>query len=107
MAVITENKDKILVEDLLSLADGQSDMGSIVNGDYAEVVRLLGIEVALKLYIHFRGCHISLPKHFYKTEYIITVASKCSDKREREKIAIICGYTAQWIERRIRESSDV
>ena len=104
MAVNTGNKEKLLVEDLLSLADGDTqDFVNIVNGDYAEIVKVLGVEVALKMYIHFRGCHISFPKHFYKPDYVVTVAAKYSDKREREKIAITCGYTSQWIERRIRE----
>jgi len=107
MAASAGNREKILVEDLLSLADSNTDdFANIVNGDYAEVVRILGVEIALKMYIHFRGCHISFPKHFYKPDYVVALASKCTDKREREKIAIVCGYTAQWIERRVRESSN-
>ena len=104
VVVNANNKEKLIVEDLLSLADDSNrDFENIVNGDYAEIVKVLGVEVALKMYIHFRGCNISFPKHFYKPDYVVTVASKCPDKREREKIAIVCGYTSQWIERRIRE----
>jgi len=56
MAVGSNNKEKALVEDLLSLADSKcSDFENILNGDYAEIVRVLGVEVALKIYIHFRG----------------------------------------------------
>jgi len=103
MAVTFDNKDKIMVEGLLSLADSNSsNFENIVNGDYAEIVRVLGVEAALKIYIHFRGCSLNFPKHFYKPDYVVEIASKCADRREREKIAITCGYTSQWIERRVK-----
>ena len=83
MAVNTDSKEKVLVEDLLSLADSKSiDFGNIVNGDYAEIVRVLGAEVALKIYIHFRGCSLSFPKHFYKPEYIVEFYGTPLDEKE-------------------------
>jgi hypothetical protein len=103
MAKISENKERIVVEDLLALADyGSDDFEHILNGDYAEVVKALGIDIAVKMYIHFRGCHLSFPKYFYMPDYVVRIASNCQDKREREKIAITCGYTSQWVERKVR-----
>jgi hypothetical protein len=91
----------VIEEELLSVAVG--NLADIVMGDYAEIVKLFGADVALKMYVHFRGCHISFPKRFYKPEYVVEIASKQEDRRERERIAIVCGYTSGWLERKVRE----
>ena len=94
----------VIIDELLSLTDGNLDnLSEIVSGGYAEIARVFGGRMALEMYVHFRGCTINCPKHFFKQEYVIEVASKIADRREREKIAIICGYTSQWIERKIRD----
>jgi CTP-dependent riboflavin kinase len=99
---MTANANHVVIEEeLLSIAVG--NLADIVMGDYAEIVKLFGADVALKMYVHFRGCHISFPKRFYKSEYVIEIASKQYDKREREKIAVLCGYTSGWLERKVRE----
>jgi hypothetical protein len=101
MSITTRSAKAVVIEEeLLSIAVGE--LSEIVVGDYAEIVKLLGADAALKMYIHFRGCHISFPKRFYKPEYVVEIASKQEDRREREKIAIICGYTAGWLERKVR-----
>ena len=109
MIAITDTKESILIQDLLDLAGDNvntpSHFQGIVGGDYSEIVKVFGVEVAVRMYIHFRGCSLGFPKHFFKPEYVVSVASKCSDRRDRERIAITCGYTSQWIERMVRESS--
>ena len=96
------NVDKAATEqDLLSIADGE--FMDIVMGDYAEIVKVLGIDAALKMYTHFRGCYLNFPKRFYKPEYVISIAAKEPDKRERKRLAILCGYTTSWLERKVKE----
>ena len=104
MAATTARSESIIIEELLSLTGGDlNSLTDIVNSGYAEIARVFGGKTALEMYVHFRGCTINCPKHFFKQEYVVEVASRCIDKREREKIAIICGYTSQWIERKVRE----
>ena len=109
MIKISDDKERIVIQDLLELArenvNSPDNFRVIVGGDYGEIVKVFGIEVAVRMYIHFRGCSLGFPKHFYKPEYVVSVAATCSDRRDRERIAITCGYTSQWIERMVRESS--
>ena len=108
MITISDPKEKVLIHDLLELArdnlDNSDNFRGIVGGDYGEIVKVFGVEVAVRMYIHFRGCSLGFPKHFYKPEYVVSVAATCVDRRDRERIAITCGYTSQWIERMVRES---
>ena len=91
-----------LDDELLSIVD-RAHVADVVNSEYQEIIKLCGLEVACKLFRHFRGCRVDFPKYFYKLEYVIQVASAKEDKRERERVAIVAGYTAQWLERKIRE----
>jgi len=108
LIAISDPKEKILIQDLLELAgenvENPDNFRVIVGGDYGEIVKVFGIEVAVRMYIHFRGCSLGFPKHFYKPEYVVSVAAICNDRRDRERIAITCGYTSQWIERMVREA---
>ena len=69
-----------------------------LTGSYPELVELIGCEATLKLFKYFRGCKIECPKFFYKQDFIVELASQVSDKRERAKIAIASGYTANRLE---------
>ena len=69
-----------------------------LNGSYPELIDLLGVEATLKLFKYFRGCKIDCPKFFYRQDFIVELASQVQDKRERAKIAIASGYTANRLE---------
>ena len=69
-----------------------------LNGSYAELVELIGCEATLKLYRFFKGCKIDCPKFFYRQDFIVELACQVSDKRERAKIAVASGYTANRLE---------
>ena len=69
-----------------------------LTGSYPELVGLIGSEATLKLFKYFRGCKIDCPKFFYRQDYIVNLASKVTDKRERAKIAVASGYTANRLE---------
>jgi hypothetical protein len=109
LITISSEKEKVIVQDLLELAGENAkdptEFQGIVGGDYGEIVKVFGIDVAVRMYIHFRGCSLGFPKHFYKPEYIVSIAATCANRRDRERIAMTCGYTSQWIERMVREKS--
>lgn len=69
-----------------------------LNGSYPELVELIGSEATLKLFKYFRGCKIDCPKFFYRQDFIVQLAAKVPDKRERAKIAVASGYTANRLE---------
>ena len=98
------NTDKDIIKDLLSLTDGNLDnLANIVTKGYSDIAQVFGGEMALQMYANFRGCTINCAMMFFKKEFVIELASKCSDKRERERIAMICGYSSQTIEKAVRE----
>jgi hypothetical protein len=74
-----------------------------LNGSYSELTTLIGCEATLKLFKYFRGCKIDCNKFFYKQEYIAELAVKTWDKRERAKLAIATGYTANRLETLVRK----
>ena len=69
-----------------------------LTGSYPELVELIGSDATLKLFKYFRGCKIDCPKFFYKQDYIVGLAAQVPDKRERAKIAVASGYTANRLE---------
>jgi hypothetical protein len=80
--------------------------GDALNGLYSELIELIGCEATLKLFRHFRGCKIDCNKFFYKQEYIAELAAQTWDKRERAKLAIATGYTANRLETLVRKYKD-
>ena len=40
-----------------------------LNGSYAEIAALLGVEAALKLHSYYRGTQVSFPVEFLSREY--------------------------------------
>jgi len=95
-----------IVKDILSLLNGNLDnLANITTKGYADVANVFGGEIALAMYANFRGCTINCAMSFFKKEYVVELAMKCKDKRERERIAIICGYSSQTIEKAVREKS--
>ena len=103
----TVKSDKIgdFTDDLLSISNGW-DLMEAVNKEYREIIELFGVDVALKIHRHYRGCRIAVPKNLYKVDFVIKVAAQKDDKREREKIAVLCGYTAEWLEQKVRKYSN-
>ena len=95
-----------IAKDILSLLDGDLDnLVNIVTKGYADIAHVFGGEMALAMYANFRGCTVNCAMNFFKKEYVVEIAMKCKDKRERERIAMICGYSSQTIEKAVREKS--
>ena len=69
-----------------------------LTGSYPELIELIGTEATLKLYKRFRGCKIDCPKFLYRQDYVVDAAAQIPEKRERAKIAVAAGYTANRLE---------
>jgi len=91
------------VQELLSLIDNNSsDITGVVRENYVELVEILGLEVAAIIHAHFKS--ILCVKYFYTEEFIVGLASKCTNKREKEKLALECGCSLQTIDKWLREA---
>ena len=104
---ITLDKGKIpnyhQVQELLSLADNcPENLVSIVNENYAPLVEVLGLEIALIFHTHFIS--ITRARYFYSEEYVAMLASQCTKKQERERLAFICGCTLQTMDTWMRRA---
>ena len=96
MAINNVSNENAIIEDLLSLTDGNLDnLVHITTAGYSDIVQVFGWKMAMEMYVYFRGSTINCAMSFFKKEYVVEVASKCPDKRERERIARICGYASQ------------
>lgn len=104
MAVSSVSREDSIIKDLLSLNDGNIDnLADVVTKGYSDVARIFGGEMALKMFVYFRGDTINCAMGFYKKDFVVDLAAKCEDKRERKRIAMICGYSLQTIEKAVRE----
>ena len=107
---ITISKEKLpyyhQVQELLSLADNCTEnMASQVNENYAQLVDIMGLEIALIIHTHFIS--ITRARYFYAEDYMGLLANQCTKKQEREKLAFTCGCTLQTLDtwmRRVRSS---
>ena len=79
------------------------DISEAVHEDYARLIDIIGEEMAFKVFVNYGGCEINCPKYLYKQEFVIKLAIKEKDKRQREKIAIHCGYTAGRLESLVKK----
>lgn len=86
---------KVLTEDI--------DISNAVHNDYAELIKLFGEETAFKMFKHYRGCKVNCPKYLYKQDFVVKIAAREPNKRQRERIAILCGYTAGRLESLVKE----
>lgn len=103
---ISINKEKLplyhQVQELLLLADDcPENIVSVVNENYAQLVDVLGLEIALIFHTHFVS--ITRARHFYTEEYVGLLASKCTKKQERERLAFTCGCTLQTLDTWMRK----
>ena len=106
--MITRNvaNEQAMIDDLLLLTgDNLENLMDITTKGYADVAQIFGWRLAMEMYVYFRGSTINCAMGFFKKEYVVEVASKCEDKRERERISRICGYASQTIEKAVREKS--
>jgi len=91
------------VQELLSLAnDCPENLPSVVHDNYAQLVDVLGLEIALIIHTHFIS--ITRARYFYSEEYVAVLASQCTRKQEREKLAFTCGCTLQTLDTWMRKA---
>ncbi len=73
-----------------------------LNGSYAEIASLLGVEAALKLHSRYRGTQLSFPVELLSRDYIFEQIKNEYDGTNIRELATKYGYTEKWIRKIIK-----
>jgi hypothetical protein len=74
-----------------------------LNDVYFEFLELVGRDMMFKIFNYYRGSRIEFPMHLYRSEFIIKLAKKETDKNKRAKIIRAGGYSARVIEKLLNQ----
>ena len=75
-----------------------------LNGVYAEIANLLGVEAALTMHTAFRGQQLNFPVNFFTSDFIREQVIREYDGGNVKQLATKYGYSEKWI-RKILKSS--
>ncbi len=77
-----------------------------LNGAYAEIAAILGVEAAVKLHSRYRGTQISFPVELLSREYIFEQINEEYDGTNVRELATKYGYTEKWIRKIVKNNED-
>ena len=77
---------------------------SQLNGAYAEIAAILGVDAALKLHNRYRGTQISFPVELLSREYIFEQINNEYDGTNVRELATKHGYTEKWIRKIVKDN---
>ena len=77
-----------------------------LNGAYAEIAALLGVEAAVKLHNRYRGTQISFPVELLSREYIFAQINDEYDGTNVRELATKYGYTEKWIRKIVKNNEE-
>ena len=75
-----------------------------LNGVYAEIAQLLGLEAAVTLYKKYRGTQVSFPVEVLSRDYIFKHIKADYNGYNIRELATKYGYTEKWIRRIVAEA---
>ncbi len=78
-----------------------------LNGSYAEIATLLGVEAAMKLHSRYRGTQVSFPVELVSREYIFQQITDEYNGYNARELAVKYGYTEKWIRKILKEKHNV
>ncbi len=78
-----------------------------LNGAYAEIAAILGVDAALKLHTRYRGTQISFPVEFLSRDYIFEQINNEYDGTNIRELATKYGYTEKWIRKIVKDNEAV
>lgn len=77
-----------------------------LNGSYAEIATLLGVEAAMKLHSRYRGTQVSFPVELVSREYIFQQITDEYNGYNTRELAVKYGYTEKWIRKILKSNSE-
>lgn len=68
-----------------------------LNGVYAEIANLLGVEAALTMHTAFRGQQLNFPVNFFTSDFIREQVLREYDGGNVKQLATKYGYSEKWV----------
>ena len=77
-----------------------------LNPIYKNLIELVGVENAEKLYDHYRGQQLNFPVRLFNTEYIKETLVKEGEKCNIKLLSSNLGCSERWIKKLAKEKDD-
>ena len=85
-------------------SDGIEIKSNCLCGEYKELCELIGYEAVEKIYLHYCGGYISLPKKLFADDFVHGYILTCyHNGRKAKEIAREYDYTYSWVMKIIRK----
>ena len=68
-----------------------------LNGVYAEIANLLGVEAALTMHTAFRGQQLNFPVNFFTSDFIREQVLREYDGGNVKQLATKYGFSEKWV----------
>ena len=78
-----------------------------LNGVYAELAELLGLDAVQKLFCRYRGTQISFPVRLFSSTHIRDSIRRKYNGSNIRSLAMEYGYTERWIRKLLRTEDTV
>ncbi len=72
-----------------------------LNGIYKDIATDLGVDIALKIFNHYRGLQVTFPTRLLSTEYVKTQVSIEYDGTNIKELSLKYSYSERWIRKMI------
>lgn len=76
-----------------------------LNGIYEELVCLVGMEMTLRIYGHFKGQQVTFPIRLLSRSYVADRIAKEYNGRNLPELSRKYGYSERWIRELLRDTS--
>ncbi|WP_297639033.1 Mor transcription activator family protein [uncultured Clostridium sp.] len=73
------------------------------SGIYKDMVEILGEEVVLRIYEHYKGQQVTFPMRIYSKSFVIEYIMKNYNGKNIKEIARELGYTSNWIQQIVKK----
>ena len=74
-----------------------------LNGVYADLANLLGIDAVLKIHNEFRGQQLSMPVRLFAQPFIVSQIVESYDGHNVKALATRYGYSEKWVRQMLKE----
>jgi len=86
-------------------SEGVQIESNCLNGEYQTLCNLIGLEAVEKIYLHYGGGYISLPKKLFLDEFVHGYIVTCyRNGRDARGLAREFDYTYSWVLKLIRRA---
>ena len=78
-----------------------------LNGIYAEIANLLGVDAAVQLHKRYRGTQVTFPVELICREYIFDQIKEEYNGTNIRELATKYGYTEKWVRKIVKNNQGI